>query len=64
MATWIVDARWWARLSKADQDAIEKSAAEIQVLIPELLAKTDDAALAKKLRATPALADDTQRATA
>jgi TRAP-type C4-dicarboxylate transport system substrate-binding protein len=34
-------------LPKADQDAIEKSAAEIQLLIPELLAKTDDAALAK-----------------
>ena len=47
MATWIVDAKWWARLPKADQDAIEKSAAEIQLLIPELLAKTDDAALAK-----------------
>jgi tripartite ATP-independent transporter DctP family solute receptor len=47
MATWIVDAKWWARLPKADQDAIEKSAAEIQILIPELLAKTDDAALAK-----------------
>src|SRR5258708_11540194 len=47
MATWIVDAKWWARLPKAHQEAIEKSAAEIQVLIPELLAKTDDAALAK-----------------
>jgi TRAP-type C4-dicarboxylate transport system substrate-binding protein len=47
MATWIVDARWWARLPKADQEAIEKSAAEIQPLIPQLLAKTDDAALAK-----------------
>jgi tripartite ATP-independent transporter DctP family solute receptor len=47
MATWIVDAKWWARLPKADQDAIEKSAGEIQSLIPELLAKTDDAALAK-----------------
>jgi tripartite ATP-independent transporter DctP family solute receptor len=47
MATWIVDAKWWARLPKAHQDAIEKSAAEIQPLIPELLAKNDDAALAK-----------------
>ncbi len=47
MATWIVDAKWFARLPKAHQDAIEKSAAEIQPLIPELLAKTDDAALAK-----------------
>jgi Bacterial extracellular solute-binding protein, family 7 len=47
MATWIVDAKWFARLSKAHQDAIEKSAAEIRPLIPELLAKTDDAALAK-----------------
>src|SRR5256885_12657197 len=35
------------RSPKADQDAIEKSAAEIQLVIPELLAKTDDAALAK-----------------
>jgi tripartite ATP-independent transporter DctP family solute receptor len=47
MATWIVDAKWFARLPKAHQDAIEKSAAEIQPLIPQLLAKTDDAALAK-----------------
>ena len=49
MATWIVDAKWFARLPKAHQDAIEKSAAEIQPLIPELLAKTDDAALAKTM---------------
>jgi tripartite ATP-independent transporter DctP family solute receptor len=47
MATWIVDAKWWARLPAAHQAAIEKSAAEMQVLIPELLAKTDAAALAK-----------------
>jgi len=47
MATWIVDAKWWARLPKGHQDAIEKSAGEIQPLIPELLAKNDDAALAK-----------------
>ena len=51
MATWIVDAKWFARLPKAHQDAIEKSAAEIQPLIPELLAKTDDAALAKTVEA-------------
>jgi TRAP-type C4-dicarboxylate transport system substrate-binding protein len=24
LATWIVDAKWWARLPKADQDAIER----------------------------------------
>ena len=47
MAAWIVDTKWWARLPKADQDAIQKTATEIQPLIPELLAKTDDAALAK-----------------
>jgi tripartite ATP-independent transporter DctP family solute receptor len=47
MATWIVDAKWWARLPAAHQAAIEKSAAEMQILIPELLAKTDAAALAK-----------------
>jgi len=47
MAAWIVDAKWWARLPKPYQEAITKSAAEIQPLIPELLAKTDDAALAK-----------------
>jgi len=34
-------------LPKADQDAIEQAAAEIQPLTPELLAKTDNAALAK-----------------
>jgi TRAP-type C4-dicarboxylate transport system substrate-binding protein len=47
LATWIVDAKWWARLPKADQDAIEEAAAEIQPLIPQLLAKTDNEALAK-----------------
>ena len=47
MATWIVDAKWWARLPKPYQDAIEQSAAEIQPLIPQLLAKSDDEALAK-----------------
>jgi tripartite ATP-independent transporter DctP family solute receptor len=47
LATWVVDAKWWARLPKAHQDAIEQSAAEIQPLIPQLLAKTDDDALAK-----------------
>jgi hypothetical protein len=44
---WIVDAKWWSRLPKADQDAIEQAAAEIQPLTPEFLAKTDNAALAK-----------------
>jgi len=44
MAAWVVDAKWWGRPPKADQEAITKSAAEIQPLIPELLAKTDDAA--------------------
>jgi tripartite ATP-independent transporter DctP family solute receptor len=47
LAAWVVDAKWWARLPKADQDAIEQAAAEIQPLIPELLAKTDNEALAK-----------------
>ena len=47
MATWIVDAKWWARLPKAYQDAIEQSALEVQPQIPMLLAKTDDEALAK-----------------
>lgn len=45
LGTWIVGARWWKSLPKEYQSAIEKSAKEIQPLIPELLSKTDDEAL-------------------
>lgn len=47
MATWVVGDQWWKRLPKEYQAAIEKSASEVQPLVSELLAKSDDAALAK-----------------
>lgn len=45
LGTWIVGLRWWRALPKEHQAAIEQSAREIQPVIPELLAQTDDEAL-------------------
>lgn len=45
LGTWIVGAKWWKSLPKNHQATIEKAAAEIQPVIPELLSKTDDEAL-------------------
>jgi len=63
LGTWIVGLRWWRTLPKSHQAAIEKSALEIQPVIPELLSKTDDEALAyakKNGNAKIVIVDDKQ----
>ncbi|SFJ77517.1 tripartite ATP-independent transporter solute receptor, DctP family [Bosea sp. OK403] len=46
LGSWIVGIRWWRSLPKEHQAVIEQAAREIQPVIPELLAKTDEEALA------------------